>query len=128
MDVSEFESRKVNGDVRDDSTCQHGCVERTRTVLISGSYAFECPVVVLIFAQLRSPMQKPIFYRERARVAENLAKLCRDETAKQMLQRVAERWRELARLAGPQKASRAARKAVSVDALRNDGRFQKTME
>jgi|SRR6516162_6127354 len=52
-------------------------------------------------------MQKPTFYRERARVAENLAKLCRDETAKQMLRRVAERWRELARLARPRKPSDA---------------------
>ena len=50
-------------------------------------------------------MQKPKFYRERARVAEDLAKLFRDETAKQMLQRAAERWRELARLAGPRKRS-----------------------
>jgi len=55
-------------------------------------------------------MQKPKFYRERAQVAEDLAKHCRDATAKQMLRRVAERWRELARLAGPRKPSRAASK------------------
>jgi hypothetical protein len=36
--------------------------------------------------------------------------LFRDKTAKQMLQKAAERWRELARLAGPRKRSRAASK------------------
>jgi hypothetical protein len=38
-------------------------------------------------------MQKPRFYRERAQVAEELATLFRDEIAKQLLQRAAERWR-----------------------------------
>ena len=55
-------------------------------------------------------MQKPQFYRERAKVAKELAELFRDKTAKQMLQKAAERWRELARLAGPRKRSRAASK------------------
>ena len=55
-------------------------------------------------------VQKPTFYRKRAQVAEGFAKRCRDETAKQMLQRVAERWRELARLAGSRKSSRASSK------------------
>jgi hypothetical protein len=55
-------------------------------------------------------VQKPTFYRKRAQVAEGFAKRCRDETAKQMLQRVAERWRELARLAGSRKSSRASGK------------------
>jgi len=61
-------------------------------------------------------MQKPNFYRERAQVAEDLAKRCRDETAKQMLQRVAERWRELAGLAGPRKPGRAASKTKERNA------------
>src|SRR5262249_37239867 len=55
-------------------------------------------------------VQKPTFYRKRAQVAEGFAKRCRDETAKHMLQRVAERWRELARLAGSRKSSRASSK------------------
>src|SRR5262249_40857844 len=55
-------------------------------------------------------VQKPTFYRKRAQVAEGFANRCRDETAKQMLQRVAERWRELARLAGSRKSSRASSK------------------
>ena len=46
-------------------------------------------------------MQTPKFYRERAQVAEKLAKLFRDETAEQMMKRAAERWRELVRLAAP---------------------------
>src|SRR4029450_13956862 len=41
-------------------------------------------------------VQKPTFYRKRAQVAEGFAKSCRDETAKQMFQRVPGRWRELA--------------------------------
>jgi hypothetical protein len=55
-------------------------------------------------------MQKPKFYREREQAAKELAELFRDKTAKQMLQKAAERWRELARLAGPRKRSRAASK------------------
>jgi hypothetical protein len=55
-------------------------------------------------------VQKPTFYRKRAQVAEGFAKSCRDETAKQMFQRVAGRWRELARLAGSRKSSRASSK------------------
>jgi hypothetical protein len=55
-------------------------------------------------------VQKPTFYRKRAQVAANFAKHCRDETAKQMFQRVAGRWRELATLAGSRKSSRASSK------------------
>ena len=39
------------------------------------------------------------FYRHRAQVARKLATYCHDETAKQMMQKAAERWRELAELA-----------------------------
>src|SRR5262245_49053400 len=53
-------------------------------------------------------VQKPTFYRERAQVAEGFARRCRDETAKQMFQRVAGRWRELATLAGPRKSRRVS--------------------
>ena len=55
-------------------------------------------------------VQKPTFYRKRAQVAEDFAKRCRDETAKQMFQRVAGRWRELAWLAGSRKPGRTSSK------------------
>jgi hypothetical protein len=53
-------------------------------------------------------VQKPTFYRKRAQVAEDFAKHCRDEIAKQMFQRVARRWRELATLAGSRKPRRTS--------------------
>jgi hypothetical protein len=59
-------------------------------------------------------MQNPTFYRERAQIAEKLAESCRDQTAKQGLQRAAERWRELARLAGPKEPNEAASKTKKL--------------
>jgi hypothetical protein len=53
-------------------------------------------------------MYEPNFYRQRARAAKKLATYCRDERAKQMLQKVAQRWRELAELARPRRTTRAA--------------------
>jgi len=53
-------------------------------------------------------VQKPTFYRKRAQVAEDFARHCRDEIAKQMFQRVAGRWRELATLAGSRKPRRTS--------------------
>ena len=53
-------------------------------------------------------VQKHTFYRKRAQVAEDFAKHCRDEMAKQMFQKVAGRWRELATLAGSRKPSRTS--------------------
>ena len=59
-------------------------------------------------------MQNATFYRERAQIAEKLARSCRDQTAKQGLKRAAERWRDLARLAGPKEASQAASKTQKL--------------
>jgi hypothetical protein len=53
-------------------------------------------------------MRKPDFYRQRARVAEEIAKHWRDEIAKQMLLKAADRWRELAALARRRRKTRAA--------------------
>jgi len=53
-------------------------------------------------------MHKSDFYRQRARAAEEIAKHWRDETAKQMIRKAADRWRELAKLAQRRGKSRAA--------------------
>lgn len=53
-------------------------------------------------------MYKSDFYRQRAEVAKELATYCRDERAKQMMQKAAERWRELAELAKRGRTIRAA--------------------
>jgi hypothetical protein len=50
-------------------------------------------------------MRKPDFYRERARVADQIAKQLRDGIAKQMIRKAARRWRELAKLAGETRAT-----------------------
>jgi hypothetical protein len=53
-------------------------------------------------------MRKPDFYRQRVRVAEEIAKHWRDEIAKQMMLKAADRWRELATLARRSGKTRAA--------------------
>jgi len=53
-------------------------------------------------------MHKSDFYRQRARAAEEIAKHWRDETAKQMIRKAADRWRELAKLARQRGKSRPA--------------------
>jgi hypothetical protein len=53
-------------------------------------------------------MRKPDFYRQRVRIAEEIAKHWRDEIAKQMMLKAADRWRELATLARRSTKTRAA--------------------
>jgi hypothetical protein len=50
-------------------------------------------------------MREPDFYRERARVADQIAKHLRDGIAKQMMRKAAVRWRELAKLSGETRAT-----------------------
>ena len=53
-------------------------------------------------------MRKFDFYRQRAQVAEEIAKHWRDEIAKRMMLKAADRWRELATLARRSRKTRAA--------------------